>query len=331
MKKILTGALAMAVVAFAATSVLAERAIKIVGSSTVYPFTTVVAEKFGIGTDFATPVVESTGTGGGMKLFCAGTGVGTPDFTNASRAIKAEELALCRKNGVSVTEFIVGIDGIVVANSNKAEKMAITVPQLWLALGKKVFVDGKLVDNPYKKWSDIDPSLPDISIEVLGPPPSSGTRDALTSLVLKKGAAAFGIKDKSVYKAVREDGAFIEAGENDNLIVRKLATNPNAFGIFGYSFLEENSNVIQASDINGVSPDYDTISTFEYPVARYLYLYVKREHVGVIPGMMEFLREYTSYDAVSEDGYLAERGLIALPAATSKRVVDIVLGLKPKK
>ncbi len=329
MKNFLTGILTMAIFTLTMSSAYAERVIKIVGSSTVYPFTTVVAEKFGVGTNFATPVVESTGTGGGIKLFCAGVGVHTPDFTNASRAIKAEELQYCKKNGVSVTEFIIGIDGIVVANSNTSAKMAITIPQLWLALGKKVVVNGKLADNPYKKWSEIDPSLPDTKIEVLGPPPSSGTRDALTSLVLKRGAASFGITDKAVYKTIREDGAFIEAGENDNLIVRKLAANPNAFGVFGYSFLEENSNVIQASDINGVRPDYDTISSFEYPVARYLFMYVKREHVGVIPGMIEFLKEYTSYDAVSEEGYLAERGLISLPEDKSKQVVDIVLGLKP--
>ena len=327
--KILT-VLTTSVIYLCASSAMAERAIKIVGSSTVYPFTTVVAEKFGNKTSFATPVVESTGTGGGMKLFCAGTGVKTPDFTNASRAIKAEELQLCAKNGVSVTEFIVGIDGIVIANSHKSEKIQITIPQLWLALGKKVFVDGALVDNPYQKWSEIDPSLPDTKIEVLGPPPSSGTRDALTALVLKKGAASFGITDKAIYKAVREDGAFIEAGENDNLIVRKLSANPNAFGIFGYSFLEENSTVIQASDINGVSPDYHTIASFEYPVARYLFVYVKREHVGSIPGMMEFLKEYTSTDAVGEDGYLADRGLISLPEKMSSEVVNTVLGLKKK-
>lgn len=326
MKKILT---TLAVVAFS-TSAMAERAIKIVGSSTVYPFTTVAAEKFGNKTSFKTPIVESTGTGGGMKLFCAGVGVQHPDFTNASRAIKDSELELCKKNGISVTEFIVGIDGIVVANSNKAKKMKITVPQLWLALGKKVVKNGKLVDNPYTHWNQIDASLPNTKIEVLGPPPSSGTRDALTSLVLKKGAASFGISDKKVYKAIREDGAYIEAGENDNLIVRKLEANPKAFGIFGYSFLDENRNVIQASDINGVAPSYKTISAFDYPVARYLFVYVKREHVGVIPGMMAFLKEYTSQDAVSEDGYLAERGLIALPEKTSADVVKNVLSLKKK-
>lgn len=303
--------------------------IRIVGSSTVYPFTTVVAERFGKKTGNPTPIVESTGTGGGMKLFCAGGD--SPAFTNASRAIKATELAKCHQNGVSVTEFPVGIDGIVVANSIKAEKLAITVPQLYLALAAKVKKDGEIIKNPYVKWSDIDQSLPNKKIEVMGPPPSSGTRDALVALVMKKGAESFGITEKALYKTLREDGAFIEAGENDNLIVRKLTSNPNAYGIFGYSFLEESRNVLNAATVNGVEPDYETIASFEYPVARYLYLYINRDKVQANKDARAFIAEYVSDDAIGEDGYLGDRGLIAMPEQRRNQVVDQVTSLKEKK
>lgn len=303
--------------------------IRIVGSSTVYPFTTVVAERFGKKTGNPTPIVESTGTGGGMKLFCAGGD--SPAFTNASRAIKATELAKCHQNGVSVTEFPVGIDGIVVANSIKAEKLAITVPQLYLALAAKVKKDGEIIKNPYVKWSDIDQSLPNKKIEVMGPPPSSGTRDALVALVMKKGAESFGITEKALYKTLREDGAFIEAGENDNLIVRKLTSNPNAYGIFGYSFLEESRNVLNAATVNGIEPDYETIASFEYPVARYLYLYINRDKVQANKDARAFIAEYVSDDAIGEDGYLGDRGLIAMPEQRRNQVVDQVTSLKEKK
>lgn len=303
--------------------------IRIVGSSTVYPFTTIVAERFGKKTGNPTPIVESTGTGGGMKLFCAGGD--SPAFTNASRAIKATELAKCHQNGVSVTEFPVGIDGIVVANSIKAEKLAITVPQLYLALAAKVKKDGEIIKNPYVKWSDIDQSLPNKKIEVMGPPPSSGTRDALVALVMKKGAESFGITEKALYKTLREDGAFIEAGENDNLIVRKLTSNPNAYGIFGYSFLEESRNVLNAATVNGVEPDYETIASFEYPVARYLYLYINRDKVQANKDARAFIAEYVSDDAIGEDGYLGDRGLIAMPEQRRNQVVDQVTSLKEKK
>ena len=316
--------------ALLANAAVASDPIRIVGSSTVYPFTTVVAEKFGKKTSHKTPIVESTGTGGGMKIFCAG-GAKSPQFTNASRAIKDKELATCNKNGVTVTEFTVGIDGIVMANSNKAGELSITVPQLYQALAQKVKINGKMVANPYKKWSDIDKSLPNKKIEVMGPPPSSGTRDALVSLVMKAGAKSFGISDKKLYKPIREDGAFIEAGENDNLIVRKLTANPNAYGIFGYSFLEENRGVINAAKIGGVSPSYDTIASFEYPVARYLYLYINREKAKSNPAVKQFLAEYTSEDAIGEDGYLGDRGLIAMPDKRRSEVVNNVTTLKEKK
>jgi len=305
--------------------------IRIVGSSTVYPFTTVVAERFSRETQYKTPVVESTGTGGGLKLFCASKEEKSPDFTNASRRIKDSELAQCQKNGISVTEFVIGIDGIVVANSNETPILKITIPQLYLALAQTVPVAGQLVKNPYQKWSEIEPSLPNRKIEILGPPPSSGTRDALVSLVMKVGAKHFGIKDKKLYKLLRDDGAFVEAGENDNLIVRKLILNPNAFGIFGYSFLEENLDSINAAWINGVAPDYETISNFEYPIARYLYVYIKREKVAQTQGMREFIKKYASEEAIGEEGYLTERGLIALPEEELQEVLNNVHHLKKLK
>ena len=327
-KKIILGTVLALVTA---STGLANDKIRIVGSSTVYPFTTVVAEQFGRKTKFKTPIVESTGTGGGIKIFCSGFGKGTVDFTNASRKIKPSELKKCAENGVSVTELTVGIDGIVLANSTTKPAMNITVSQLYLALAKMVKINGKMVENPYKKWSDIDSSLPSTKIEVLGPPPSSGTRDALISLVMKKGAKSFGIKDKKYYKILREDGAFIEAGENDNLIVRKLTANPNAFGIFGYSFLEENNSVVNGSHINGIAPTYETIADFKYPVARYLYLYIKRENIKTTPGMKDFIKEYTSTDALDEEGYLAERGLIAMPLNIRNKAIENARSLKKIK
>ncbi len=327
-KKTVLSLLMSGTLALSATASFASEQIRIVGSSTVYPFTTVVAESFGRNTNFKTPIVESTGTGGGMKIFCSAKGKGTVDFTNASRRIKEQELKKCAENGITVTEFIVGIDGIVLANSNKAKAMNITVPQLYLALAKMVKINGKMVENPYNKWSDIDSSLPNTKIEVMGPPSSSGTRDALVSLVMKTGAKSFGVKEKKYYKVLREDGAFVEAGENDNLIVRKLSANSNSFGIFGYSFLDENRSILNASKINGVEAEYETIANFEYPVARYLFVYVKRENVKTTPGMQEFIKEYTSADALGEDGYLSERGLIAMPLKKRNQVINDVRSLK---
>ena len=302
--------------------------IRIVGSSTVYPFTTVVAEAFGRNTSFKTPIVESTGTGGGMKIFCSSKSKGSVDFTNASRKIKKKEFDKCEANGISVTEFPVGIDGIVLANSNTKSVMSITVPQLYLALAKMVKIDGKMVKNPYKKWSDIHGSLPNLKIAIMGPPPSSGTRDALVSLIMKVGAESFGIKEKKYYKVLREDSAFIELGENDNLIVRKLAANPNSFGIFGYSFLDENRDTLNASKINGVEANYDNIASFKYPVARYLYLYINRENVKKTAGMKEFIMEYTSASTLDEDGYLADRGLIVMPMDIRNKIISDVRSLK---
>ena len=308
-------------------SVKSRDQINVVGSSTVYPFSTVVAENFGNKTGIKVPKIESTGSGGGMKLFCKGLGTGHPDITNASRRIKKNEFNQCKENGIDVVEIKVGYDGIVIANSKKAKLLNLTKRQIFLALAKQVpegnKEGGSLVDNPNKKWSDIDPNLPNKKIEVLGPPPTSGTRDAFNELAIEGGCKTFpklkAIKkqDKKKYKAicraVREDGAFIEAGENDNLIVQKLVENENAFGVFGFSFLIENEDKIQGSTVDGIAPTMETIADKSYGVSRPLYFYVKLAHVDVIPGIREFLAEYTSEDSWGPGGYLEERGMIPMP------------------
>ncbi|PID62511.1 MAG: phosphate ABC transporter substrate-binding protein [Gammaproteobacteria bacterium] len=300
--------------------------VNVVGSSTVFPFATVVAETFGKSGGFKTPKIESTGSGGGMKLFCAGTGTDTPDITNASRRIKSKEFKKCQKNGVTdITEVLIGFDGIAIANSKKSEQFSLSRQQLFLALAKSVPApDGseKLVPNPYSKWSDIDAALPAIKIEVLGPPPSSGTRDAFAELVLEGGCKQYDwIKamkkaDKKAYKSIchsiREDGAYIEAGENDNLIVQKLEANPYALGIFGYSFLEQNTDKVQGSVIEGITPKFDTIASGEYKVSRPLYFYVKNAHIGKIPGIKEYVELFASEDMVGDEGELIDKGLIPL-------------------
>jgi phosphate transport system substrate-binding protein len=294
--------------------------VQVTGSSTVFPFTTAVAERFGQKTGKA-PIVESTGTGGGIKLFCAGVGANTPDAANASRRIRTSEFEDCRKNGVTPIEVKVGFDGIVVANSKKGREMNITLEQLYMALAAEVpGADGKLVKNPNTRWSDISPSLPNLKIEVLGPPPTSGTRDAFNELGLdagcKEAQKRLNIKiDSKQCMAVRADGAYIESGENDNIIVQKLDANPNAFGIFGYSFLEENQDKLQGSKVNGVEDNIDNIATGKYPLARSLFVYFKKEHIGVIPGLQEFINEYVSEAAFGEDGYLEKKGLVPLPKA----------------
>ena len=304
-----------------ATNSYSRDQIKIVGSSTVYPYATVVAEKFGKGGKFKTPVIESTGTGGGMKLFCAGVGANHPDITNASRAIKPKEKTLCEKNGVTdIIEIVVGNDGISFAHSVNSPDADFTKEQLWIALAAKVDVDVKLVENPYKKWSDIDSSLPNKKIEILVAPPTSGTRDAWNSLVMAKGCTktaksiyeADGKKAKKECVKIREDGYAVEAGENDTLIVQKLTSNPDAYGFFGYSYLVANKDKIKASAVNGVKPSLQGIQDYSYPIARPLFFYVKKAHVGVIPGIEEFLKEFTSKKAMSNRGYLAQIGLVPL-------------------
>jgi phosphate transport system substrate-binding protein len=317
----------VAAAALAAASASAQIAtrdhISIVGSSTVYPFATVVAEQFGRTTKFKTPTIESTGSGGGFKLFCNGVGVAYPDITNASRRIKSSEVETCAKNGVNdIVEVKIGFDGIVIANSADAPHFDLSLHEIYLALAKNVpdpAGTDKLVANPYETWSEIDPSLPDFEIEVLGPPPTSGTRDAFLELAMEGGCKTFAFvaamaEDDRIVAChtLREDGAYIEAGENDNLIVQKLEANPSQLGIFGYSFLEENMDKVQGASIDGVTPDFDAIASSDYPISRPLFFYVKKAHVDIIPGMREYLREFTSEDAMGEFGYLSDRGLIPL-------------------
>lgn len=316
--------------------------IYIVGSSTVYPFATVVAERFGRGTEFKTPKVESTGSGGGLKLFCDGVGVDYPDIANSSRAIKASEVESCAANGVTdIVEVKIGYDGIVVANSVKSETVSLTRRDIFMALAKEVpgAADGQLIENPYLTWADVNPELPNIRIEVLGPPPTSGTRDAFVELAMEGGCMtvpwinALKSSDGDSYKAVchtiREDGAFVEAGENDNLIVQKLEANPNAFGIFGFSFLDQNTEKVKGAQVDGVAPTFDAIADGDYPVSRPLYFYAKKAHVDVIPGLRGFLREFTSERAWGDEGYLSDRGLIPMPEEERGEITASVRDLKP--
>lgn len=299
-----------------------SEAIRIVGSSTVFPFVSAVAERFGHGHEYPTPIVESTGTGGGMKLFCEGVGSDYPDFTNASRQIKESEEDFCAEHGVTeIKEIPIGYDGIVLANAVEREPIPITRAQLFLALAKEVPVDGKLTPNPYATWAQIDASLPDRKIEVYGPPPTSGTRDAFVELVMEEAchdlpAFAAAYPDEKVRAGMcgqmREDGHYLEAGENDNLIIQKLSNNKDAFGLFGFGFLDQNASLVQANPIDGVAPDFDSISEGEYVVSRSLYVYGKPQHVGIVPGIAEFVREMTSEDAIGMDGYLVYKGLIPL-------------------
>jgi phosphate transport system substrate-binding protein len=337
--KTFASALALAAATFGVVGAAQARdQIRIVGSSTVYPFTIAVAEQFGKTSGMKTPAVESTGTGGGFKLFCAGVGVEHPDATNASRRIKKSEFEDCAKNGVTdIVEIAIGYDGLSIANSKQGPKFNLTKAQVFLALAKNVpGADGKLVPNPYKNWSDIDASLPSEPIVVLGPPPTSGTRDSFVELVMEVGAssiesmAALKKADAKAYEAawktLREDGAYVEAGENDNLIVQKLQADPEAVGVFGFSFLEENLASLQGATINGVDPTFENIASGDYKVARPLYVYVKKAHVGVIPGLDKFMAEFVSDGALGEDGYLGRRGLVTLPKAELEKVRAAVTG-----
>ena len=307
-----------------ATVAQARDQIQIVGSSTVFPYATVVAERFGQ-SGFKTPVIESTGTGGGAKLFCAGVGENHPDITNASRAMKDKEKALCKKNGVNeIVEIVVGNDGITLAYSRDAKPVNFTKEHLYKALAAHSVVDGKLVDNIYKNWNEIDSSLPNKPIKVMIPPGTSGTRDAWNSLVMKKGMTK---EAKALYKAgfeagnkkykkpeklYREDGAAIEVGENDSLIIQKLVQDKDMFGFFGFSYFLAAKDKLQAASIDGGQPSLKSIQDYSYAVARPLFFYVKKAHVGVIPGLHEFVKEFTTKKAIGKGGYLAEIGLVPL-------------------
>ena len=346
MNRVLIGA-AVAPFALAASIEIAHAQardhVSIVGSSTVYPFATVVAEQFGKSTRFKTPTIESTGSGGGLKLFCSGVGVDHPDIANSSRRIKQSEVDRCNENGVAdIIEVKVGYDGIVLANSKKTDVMQVSRRDIFLALAREVPNPAggeELVANPYQTWKDVNDALPDRKIVVLGPPPTSGTRDAFAELALEGGCKAFDFikaiktEDSKAYKAVchsiREDGAYVEAGENDNLIVQKLEADSDAFGVFGFSFLDQNLDKLQGSLVDGVAPEFEAIASGDYPVSRPLYSYVKKAHVGQIPGIEGYLAELTSDRASGDEGYLTDKGLIPMPEEERRQFAADVKSLTP--
>ena len=317
--------------------------IAIVGSSTVYPFATVVAEKFGKTTEFKTPMIESTGSGGGLKLFAAGIGVKYPDITNASRRIKISEYEKCRESGVQeIVEIKIGYDGIVIANAKSAPRFKLSRCDLFLALAREIpNPDGTptVIANPYKTWREVNPNLPATKIRVLGPPPTSGTRDAFVELAMAGGAKSFSWlkslnkQDKDKFKAIahtiREDGAYVEAGENDNLIVQKLQADPESLGIFGFSFLDQNADLVQGSLVDGIEPTFANIAEGKYPISRPLFFYVKKAHVNLIPGIRDYLKEFTSEKAFGEEGYLSDRGLIPMPQTEREHYRKVAAELKP--
>ena len=314
----------------------------VVGSSTVYPFATVVAERFGRNTGFKTPKVEATGSGGGFKLFCDGVGVDTPDISKSSRPVKRSELDACVAGGVTrILEVKLGYDGIVFANALTGPTVRLTRTDIFFALAKQVPGGraGTLIPNPNETWADVNPALPDSRIEVFGPPPTSGTRDEFLELAMQIGCdsvewiRALRETDVSRYRSVchtiREDGAFVEAGETDNLIVQKLEANPRAFGIFGFSFLDQNTDKVKGATIDQVAPTFEAIADGSYPISRPLYFYVKVAHVDLIPGLREFLGEVTSERAWGDDGYLADRGLVPMPPEERAVVAATVRDLAP--
>ncbi len=347
-RNILISSLAAGVLAAVSGTAIAQTArdsITVVGSSTVYPFTTTVAEQFGRQGKFKTPKVESTGTGGGIKLFCNGVGPQYPDVANASRRMRLAELQSCQKNGVKeVVEIKVGYDGIVMAENKGASEMKLTRKDVYLALAKNVpdpANPNSLIANPYTTWKDVNKSLPAKKIEVLGPPPTSGTRDSFVELYMEAGCRNFAWLDavrtqdeprfKRACGTMREDGAYVEAGENDNLIVQKLVANKDALGIFGFSFLEENQDKLRGAIVDGIEPTFESVSSGKYPAARPLFIYVKKQHVGVIQGIPEFIAEYTSEKALGEEGYLADKGLIPPTKSEIGKIRDDAKTMKPLK
>ena len=304
-----------------------EQRIRVVGSSTVFPFSTIVAEYFGKKTGFKTPIIEATGTGGGVQAFCSGIGLTTPDVVNASRAMKESEKELCKQNGVTdIIEVPLGYDGLVIAGARKEGgiKLNITKKQLFLALANQIPHNGKLIPNPYQKWSDIDKELPDRIIKVLGPPPTSGTRDSFAEMVLEEGcktvadAEKLGLTGKAC-QAIREDGHWQDMGENDNLIIQKIDADPDNVGIFGLAYYDENKNILQPALIDNVLPSFKTVADKTYGISRPLFIYVKKNNYSVKSGIDIFAREFLSNDASDEFGYLAERGLVPLSLAERKK------------
>lgn len=333
----------LSILSATATPVLASDQIRVTGSGTVYPFTTTVAEAFGKMSGKKTPVVEATGSGPGIKLFCSGAGGDTPDFADASRAMKKSELETCNKNGVKeVVQLTIGYDGIALANAKGGPDMAVTKQQLFLALAKQIpDKEGKLIDNPNKLWSDIDPSLPKTNIVVMSHPATSGTRDTITELVMAEGAESIDSLKKMkesdakafdvIAKSMRTDGAFVEAGENDNAIVQKLESDKNSFALFGFSNVALNGSKIKAAKIEGVVPSMETVASGAYKVSRPLFVYVKKDHVSTTPDMVAFISEYVSQKAMGADGYLVDKGLIPLPADQFKKQLEVAKNLTALK
>lgn len=322
---------ATAAIAAVITVSSARDQIKVVGSSTVYPFSSYVAEELGATTSFPTPVVESTGSGGGFKLFCAGAGMDTPDITNASRPMKEKEWKLCQENGVKdIVGAMIGYDGIAFAQSKENGDLSLSRDQIMLAVAAKVPVNGQLVDNPYKKWSDIDASLPNREIVIYGPPTSSGTRDAFEELVMEhastKSIEGYG---KKKFTEIRQDGVYVPSGENDNLIVQKLEKNKNAIGIFGYSFLAENADKVAAAKIDGKLPTPETIADASYPVSRSLFFYVKKSHMNEVKAIKAYIDMFMSDAMISEKGVLKTIGLIPMASDLRKQVQTSVTSLTP--
>jgi phosphate transport system substrate-binding protein len=336
MKLVKLTASALAIAAVSATAAAARDQIRVVGSSTVFPYSQAVAEEFANKTGAPAPIVESTGTGGGFQVFCQGIGEAHPDLTGASRAMKKSEYDLCVQNGVTdISEALIGNDGLSMSVSRaNTFDWDMTLGEMYLALAAQVPVNGEWKDNPYKMWNEINPNFPAIPITVYGPPPTSGTRDAWVELAMHKGCKQLdyvkngGFDSKWVNEncsRMRTDGPFIEAGENDNLIVQQLVANPNAFGIFGYSFLYENKDKLKGVKFDGIEPNFDTIAAYTYEVSRPLYFYVKNAHRGVIPNLQEFIEEYMSDEALAPGGYLAERGMTPLPEAMRKQYQESVI------
>jgi len=338
MTKISLGLAATALLVLTIPSIAEARTgMRAVGSSTVYPFARIVSEKIGrANPKLGTPIIESTGTGAGMKLFCAGVGERFPDVENASRRMKASEAKLCASNGVTqITEIQVGLDGIALATSKATGMTGVSLRAIYLALAKTPF--GK--PNTSKTWRDVDARLPNLPIHVYGPPTTSGTRDALGELLMtpaceaNPGMAALKKSDADKFKAictgVRTDGAYVETGENDNLIVQKLEANPGSVGIFGYSYLEENANRLKGLQISAVSPTYATISSFQYPGARPLYIYIKNAHASAIPAVRAYALEFTKESAFGPKGYLLAGGMVSSPNAVRARAQQAARMLSP--
>ncbi len=334
--KLTASACAVAAISTTASFAQSRDEVRIVGSSTVFPYTQATAEQFANNTGSPSPIVESTGTGGGMQIFCGGIGEAHADLTGASRAMKASEYQLCVDNGVTdITEALIGFDGLSLAISRDNDfAWDLTLGEIYLALGAQVPVDGEWADNPYTMWNEINPDLPATKILAYGPPPTSGTRDAFVELAMHAGCESLEFVANGDYDGdwvgdncsrMRTDGPFVEAGENDNLIVQRLEADSNALGIFGYSFLYENLDKLKGVMIGGVEPSIDTIADKSYPVSRPLYFYIKNAHRGVIPNLNEFIEEYMSDDALMAGGYLSERGLVPLAEARIVELQDAVL------